>query len=457
MLLLLLFNNIFFYDYFISQNELRIHQAIAEFEDHIESDDIEKNISRFLKETGAQINVYDLELKFIVNKKSDPNKEVLSKTYLRQLRDKAFIQKEGVFETIDDSGILEQELVYGKILKDQTFVVATRSLGLVGESVKMSNAFMLRAAIMIYFVGLVLIVFMSKFISRPITDITRIAKKMSKMDFNEALKVTSQDELGELSRIINELTEKLSQNIEALKSSNKQLEIELNKEKSMESMRRQFVSDVSHELKNPISVIMAYSSGLVQDIPETASDRLEYYQVIEEEAEIMNVLVKDLLDLSALESGIFTMTFEKVNVNEVVASILEKLSRLEKDKDLSVQCSIDEAVEIDSNPIRLNQLLSNLIGNAYKYSDHGGKISIEMFVLETSVQLIIANTGNIIPEESLNKIWDSFYQVDTVHEGNGLGLAIVKSLVELHGGNIRAYTAGQMTYFDLILPIMKIK
>jgi signal transduction histidine kinase len=316
----------------------------------------------------------------------------------------------------------------------------------------MSNAFILRTAIIIYFVGLVLIIFMSKFISQPIINITRVAKKMSSMDFNEELKITSQDELGQLSLIINELAEKLSQNIEAIKLSNKQLEVELNKEKSMESMRRQFVSDVSHELKNPISVIMAYGSGLIQDISETESDRREYYQVIVDEAEIMNVLVKDLLELSALESGIFTMIFEKVNINEVVKAILENFSKVEKEKELRVECKIDETVEIDSNKIRLNQLLTNLIGNAYKYVDHKGKISIEMFETNTFVRLIVANTGNIIPEESLNKIWDSFYQVDTDHEGNGLGLAIVKSLVELHSGSIRAYTTATMNCFELMLP-----
>ena len=162
----------------------------------------------------------------------------------------------------------------------------------------------------------------------------------------------------------------------------------------------------------------------------------------------MNVLVKDLLELSALESGIFKIIFEKVNVSEVVHSILESFRKVEKKKNLKVEC------KIDSNKIRLTQLLGNLIGNAYEYADHSGKITIEMVVTETLVRLIVGNTGTIISEESSDKIWDSFYRVDTDHEGNGLGLVIVKSLVELHNGNICAYTTSTMDYFELTLPIL---
>jgi hypothetical protein len=131
MLLLLLLNKIFFYDYFLSQNELRIQEEIVEFENKIKTENLDHSISHFLKKTGAKINIYDFELNPLVNKENNQNKEIISKEHLRQLRDKTFVQKEGVFETIDDSGILEQQLVYAKILKNKSLIVVTRSLGFV--------------------------------------------------------------------------------------------------------------------------------------------------------------------------------------------------------------------------------------------------------------------------------------------------------------------------------------
>jgi hypothetical protein len=131
MLLLLLLNKIFFYDYFLRQNELRIQEEIVEFENKIKTENLDHSISHFLKKTGAKINIYDFELNPLVNKENNQNKEIISKEHLRQLRDKTFVQKEGVFETIDDSGILEQQLVYAKILKNKSLIVVTRSLGFV--------------------------------------------------------------------------------------------------------------------------------------------------------------------------------------------------------------------------------------------------------------------------------------------------------------------------------------
>ncbi|MGV8905734.1 MAG: ATP-binding protein [Acetobacterium sp.] len=451
-LLIPLVNQFFFYSYYLNQNESRIQKAVEELEIEIEKGNQQSGVNQFVKETGAKIRIYNPDSIEVIRDKIGIDINLLSEEQIAAFREKAGMNQGGVFETTDKSGILEQQLVYYKLLSDQSLMVVTRSMGFIGEATKMSNAFTVRAAIGIYLLGLILIIFLSKFISKPITNITRVAKKMAKMDFNEKLQCESKDELGELSKIINDLADKLANNIEALKLSNDHLELELNKERSMEAMRRQFISDVSHELKNPISVIMAYGNGLIEEIPDSLSDKQEYYQVIVEEAEMMHVLVSDLLELSALESGMVKTHFEKVNVNQMVNQALVNFQEITKEKALSVDVEMMESIEIDSEQIKFHQLLINLMENAFKYCDHEGKVRIELSEDKTNIQLLVANTGNLISPEYLDKIWQSFYQVDPGTEGNGLGLAIVKSIVALHHGKIRVYTTDSMNCFEVVIP-----
>ncbi len=217
-------------------------------------------------------------------------------------------------------------------------------------------------------------------------------------------------------------------------------------------MRRRFVSDVSHELKkNPISMILGYADGLVQKIPKTEATKEEYYGIIVDEASRMHKLVKDLLDLSGYESGTFTIDVEPFIVNELIDNALERLGFMTDEKTVHIDYDIDKQYTLTADRLRTSQIIINLLSNAFKHVNDNGIIKIELSRQKEGLKILIANTGELIPDKELDQIWNSFYQVDTESKGNGLGLAIVKSIVKLHEGSCRAYTQDVYNCFEIIL------
>lgn len=452
LLLFLMTNQLFFHDYYISENKQRIQNAVAELEHRYTASEANMTAKEVIRKTGAVVKIYNPQLKSILGNTENP--EVgLGQNELRELKRFASENEEGYFKFSDVGGIIEERFVFAKLIGRGDLIVVTRTLGFVGEATKMSNAFMSRAAVMVYLAGLILIFILSSYISKPIIRIKRVSKKMAALEFDEQLEVKRHDELGELMVSVNELAERLSTTMDSLNTTNSQLEVELNKERSLESMRRQFVSDVSHELKNPLSVIIAYANALMEEIPETVQDKNEYYNIISEEASKMNLLVKDLLDLSGYESGVFTLKKELVNLSDLFDDALERFSYLREDKLLHITNTISSNLKVKGDRLRLSQVVTNLLQNAFKYSDQDGEIKLSVSEEHGKITVLIENTGALIPHEVLDKIWSSFYQVDTEKNGNGLGLAIVKSIVQLHDGSVKAYTQDNMNCFVFSLPL----
>ena len=168
-------------------------------------------------------------------------------------------------------------------------------------------------------------------------------------------------------------------------------------------MRRRFVSDVSHELKNPISMILGYADGLVQNVPKTDADKREYYEIIVDEANRMNELVKNLLDLSSYESGTFTIEKEIFDLNELIGNAIERFGYIMDKKNVHIDYDADAQFELMADRLRINQVIINLLGNAFKYVDDNGSIKIELEKTEERTKMTIANTGPLIPI----RIWNS--------------------------------------------------
>lgn len=373
--------------------------------------------------------------------------------------------------TIDDS--MNSRMIYAIALKDREFMLLTKTMGALSEATDIFNSYTIRVAVVVYLVGFILLFFLSGVVTKPVRKINRVTKKMASLDFSEALVVKSSDEIGELTESVNVLAHELSHTIEELNQSNEQLnetnlvlydtndqlEQELSKERSLEKMRRRFVSDVSHELKNPLSMIMGYADGLKQNIPKTAEARDEYYDIILDEAVRMNKLVKDLLDLSAYESGTFTMVKARFEMNEPIEDAIERFNHINEEKDVHIEYNKAKRFEVNADRLRISQVIINIVSNAFKHVDKNGIIKITLDKIEdktedgvtTKTRFIVANTGPLIPEKELDLIWNSFYQVNTQNQGNGLGLAIVKSIVELHKGSCRAYVENDFNCFEVVI------
>ncbi len=286
------------------------------------------------------------------------------------------------------------------------------------------------------FVFIILLSFMySKMIAKPLININKVALKMSELDFAEQLAVVSNDEIGSLSSSINTLSRNLKDKIEQLHFANQQLVQDIQKERKLEIMRKEFISGVSHELKTPLSIIKSYTEGIKDGVSKGKEDY--YLDVIMDESMKMEGLVRSMLDLSKLESQSTSLDIESFDINEMVDEVRMKLNYLSEEKGIEVhlQCA-DKGLYVKADKGRMEQVLNNLISNALLYTQKDGYVEISLLKVDNKIKVMVENYGEIIPEDKLDKIWDRFYRLDESRDrktgGTGLGLSIVKNILQLH-------------------------
>lgn len=276
----------------------------------------------------------------------------------------------------------------------------------------------------------------SNMIAKPLVRINRAASKMAKLDFTEKCDVISEDEIGNVASSLNFLSENLDNALGSLREANAKLEEDIEKERSLERMRREFVAAVSHELKTPISLIGGYAGGLKDNIFE-GEDKDYYLDVIMDEADKMGNLVSDMLDLSYLESGGFKLDKEDFDISELIDFTLKKYYNLVDEKGARVEKSLIENTMVNADWSRLEQVITNFVTNAIRHVEQGGIIYVNMVDKEESISIEVENTGSTIPEDELERIWGKFYKTDKSRNrqlgGTGIGLSIVKNILTLHG------------------------
>lgn len=228
--------------------------------------------------------------------------------------------------------------------------------------------------------------------------------------------------------------------------------------KRLENMRSDFVANVSHELKTPVTSLKGFSETLLSgEVTDEETER-SFLKIIHDESERIDRLIRDLLHLSHIENKVTPLNIEEVALVRLVHGITHTLSKMISDKDLEILLpSPGEEVLIEGDKDRLNQILTNLIANAITYTGEGGKIDISIGKTPSDVRISVSDTGIGIPEENIPRVFERFYRVDKARSrnsgGTGLGLAIVKHLVESHRGKIELTSAeGEGTTFTVILP-----
>ena len=202
-----------------------------------------------------------------------------------------------------------------------------------------------------------------------------------------------------------------------------------------EENRRQLITGITHELKTPLAVIHSYAEGLQAGI---AADKQEQYTaVILEEAERMDAMVLQMLDLSRLEAGKVKLATDQFSLLELTKAVADNFAPLLAAKELTLSFGLTEDFTIIADESRIRQVITNLISNAQKYTAPGGNIVINVYTENRGARFTIINTADHLPTEALSKIWDSFYRVDVsrTEPGTGLGLTLVKSIIDLHQGS----------------------
>ncbi|WP_127836903.1 sensor histidine kinase [Clostridium prolinivorans] len=318
--------------------------------------------------------------------------------------------------------------------KDEIFFALT-SLQPVNEAVSVIERLYLYFCIGAVFFIILLSFIYSNMIAKPLVKINKVATKLANLDFSEKCEVKSNDEIGNVAASLNFLSENLDNALTSLKKANAKLEEDIEKERKLEKMRRDFVAAVSHELKTPISLIDGYAVGLKDNIFEN-EDKDYYLDIIIDEAEKMGNLVSDMLDLSYLESGSFKLTREEFNIIPLIKITLKKYENLIKEKNVSLEVNLYSEVKVFADWNRLEQVLTNFITNAIRHVNENGKIYVRTLYEDDFITIEIENTGSHINEEEIDKIWDQFYKIDKSRNrkigGTGIGLSIVKNILLHH-------------------------
>ncbi|MBV6680566.1 sensor histidine kinase [Bacillus thuringiensis] len=326
------------------------------------------------------------------------------------------------------------------------YIYAMASLQPVDEAVQMVQDYY------IYIIAFVVVLiflasfYYSKQIAKPLLKINDTTKKIAHLDFTEKIPITSKDEIGDLSKNINILSNKLNSHIG-------QLEQDIEKERKLENTRKEFISGVSHELKTPLSIMKSCISILKDGVAEHKKEY--YFQAMEREVDKMDTLILDMLELAKFESGTYKMKKSSFYIDTVIEDICEHLSVEIEKKELHVHKNI-RSFELIANQGRIEQVIVNFITNAIRYTPNKEDIIISTIDDKDRIKVCIENKGTHIEEEQLDKIWDRFYRVDAARQrsqgGTGLGLAISKNILELHDAEYGVKNTGDGVLFYFYLP-----
>lgn len=326
-------------------------------------------------------------------------------------------------------------------LDDGNSFIARSSLSTIQSNTRVSLTFFAIVCAVILVFCAVAIYFIIGYYSKPLTRIAALSQKinegnfdMSEFEQDYAYKHFRQDEIAILGENIKELSEKLEKNISELKTSNLNLENELKRKTELEEARKKYMSDVSHELKTPIALISGYAEGLKEGISSSPEDRDYYCDVIIDEAEKMNMIIKRLSTLNQLEEGKSAVLLERFNVVDVINGFLNTMSVIIEDKGAKIFFDSHRSVYVWSDEFLFEEVLVNYFNNALNHLNDEKIIRINVERLGEQTRVTVFNTGDNIPEEELDNIWGKFYKVDKArtreYGGSGLGLSIVKAVAD---------------------------
>ncbi len=367
----------------------------------------------------------------------DQNKAQSTAEYFLETYGKDFPTEPEILAIEDDDSGTEAILMGSFVSNGKTVYVI---LQLTMDAISYSRSVFTEICLIVSLIGLVLtailLYFISKGVTRQIKNIEVVAQNISELKFDSYADETQKtEELALLAKSINSMSHSLEKAVMDLKVANKSLQEDIDAQKDIQHMRKEFISDVSHEMKTPLSLIQLYSENLKNNVDNI--DKEYYCDVIIDEVNIMNNLVVSLLDISSIDSGAAKMEFESIDLSTMCDDIVHTFNVMLKDFD--VKTDIEDEIIITGDRKYLDKVIKNYILNAIQHTSDGGKITISLKREENKAIFSVRNEGENIPAEESEKIWQAFYKSDksrkrTPYSSNGLGLYIVKTIIEKHSG-----------------------
>ena len=343
---------------------------------------------------------------------------------------------------------------------DSGYIVMVRSaLAGIRESVGIFNRFMMVVGLAAIVVGTIFLIFLTNRITRPILQLSDISSEMKDLNFEAKYRSNkkNKNELDILGDNINELSETLESTIQELKTANNELKQDIAHKEEIDEMRREFLSNVSHELKTPIALIQGYAEGLDEGVIDDPESMKFYCDVIKDEASKMDVLVKKLLTLNQLEFGNDVVKMERFDIVATINNYVKSSEILTKQKNAEVRIPDIDPVYVWADEFKTEEVIMNYFSNALNHLDGDNIIEIKIEKVDDAdkVRISVFNTGEPIPAESIDHIWEKFYKVDKArtraYGGSGVGLSIVKAIMEsMHQAyGVKNYDNGVEFWFEL--------
>lgn len=322
-------------------------------------------------------------------------------------------------------------------------------------SAELANRFIFIITVAALFAALIWAYFFSRHFTKPLIEMNEVTRGMADMDFTRKCAPETEDELGQLGNSINHLSDSLDYTLRELQEKNARLEQDIEKERNLEKTRREFIANVSHELKTPIAIIQGYAEGLQVGVSDDPERLAEYADIIMDEAKKMNQMVYELLELSKYGSGHARLSPENFNIRNFTGKILENHALRLDEFEILAYNDVDETYSGYGDVSKLEQVLNNYISNAVSHCKSPKRIVVSCADLGSCYRLGVFNTGDRIPVEEMERIWGSFYRSDKAHSREqgrvGLGLSIVSAIQELHGlgYGVQNCQSGVRFWFDI--------
>ena len=328
----------------------------------------------------------------------------------------------------------DEMLIYGEKLRDGSVVFISTPLKIMGSIASVLKKEFIYGTIFVFVISFLIAYIVSKKLSKPISKMTEESKKMASGNYDVSFDGSNIDEINELATTLNNTSKELAKT---------------------ESLRRELLANVSHDLKTPLTLIKA-NAEMVKDITYNNEEkRNNSLDVIIKETDRLNMLVEDILDLSKAQSKTMKLELKRINLNEVINSILTRYDVLCDRDSYNIKFNSDKEYIVKADVKRLEQVIYNLINNAINYTGENKTVTINLIDKDSFVRLEVIDTGKGIKDEDLKYIWDKYYKTDKSYHrvtvGTGLGLSIVKNLLDLHGFKYGVETSKQGTnfYFDM--------
>jgi two-component system OmpR family sensor kinase len=280
---------------------------------------------------------------------------------------------------------------------------------------------------------------------RRLSDLESVTARLGSGDLSARASDLGGDEVARLARAFNRMAEDLAARDRALQVS--------------DTLRRQMLADVSHELKTPLTSMRGYLETLrMPDVSLDPATRERYLDTIEQETRRLERIVRDLLDLARYENGVASIQTRVFAIERVFDHVVQRYEREAAERKIRLRAEVDPtADQIDADPDRIEQVIDNLVANALRHTPPGGSVDLRATTEPGSMRLTVTDSGGGIPAAHLPHVFDRFYKVDEARSnssgGSGLGLSITKAIVTQHGGTIRISSVPGRTSFDITLPL----